>query len=371
MYLKKIVKLKPNKEQAAYLTDQMKDYIKAVNSALDIYIKKGPDTKITTNQIPIGLSSSMKHAAIKDAKRQYGLFKRLDAEDSMRILLNPGVAIHKRIPYVKKPYAKWNKNTCYLNKDSISLPCWKNGHYERICVKYLMPEETYAFLQAHPPVSVEAVWKKNKLLCHFTYFVKEPALKNDYPKENIMGIDLNLKCPAVCVTSDNKVLFAGNGRKNRYIRRHYKAVRETFKQKYRTRDLYGVENKEHHYMNDQDHKISREVINFAIKEQVTEIHLEKLTGSQKNIMPLPKMAREQINSWSYFRLSQYIAYKAKLAGIKVIYVSPVFTSQICPKCQEKTKPIKGGMFHCPVCGYHVHNDLLAAMNIRDRKSIEN
>ena len=368
MYLKKTVKLKPNKEQEQIINQLMQEYIKAINFALDIYIKKGPDEKITSADIPQSLPSSMKNAAIKDAKRQYTHFSRLHAEDTVRILLNPGELIEKRIPYVKNPYAKWSKNTCYLNKKTISLPIWNNNHYERVKINYLMPEELYQFFLSHPPLSVELIWQKKKLLAHFTYFKQEPALKSNKNKpENVMGVDLNLKCPAVCVTSENKVLFAGNGREMQYMKRHYKAVRKKLQQQGKITELNHISGKEKQYMNDKDHQISRAVINFALKENVTEIHLEKLTGAQKNISSPQKAQRQQIATWSYHRLSNYIEYKAKLAGIKVVFVSPVFTSQICPKCQEKTKTIKGGMFTCPVCGYTVHNDLLAAMNIRDRK----
>lgn len=44
--------------------------------------------------------------------------------------------------------------------------------------------------------------------------------------ENIMGIDLGLKVPAVAVTSNGKTKFFGNGRQNKYIRRKYKTLRQ-------------------------------------------------------------------------------------------------------------------------------------------------
>ena len=369
MYLVKTVKLKPNKEQEKKINILMEEYIKSVNYVLTFFIREGADAKITTDMIPLALPSSMKTASIKDAKKQYKLYRILSGEDFLRILQNPGEKIKERIPYVHNLYAKWNKNTVKFDEKTISLPSWDNDHYERMQIKYLMPEEILKFLDAYPPISVELIWRKKKLIALFTSSVKEPAIAKN-TKENVMGIDLNIKCPAVCVTSDDKVLFAGNGKQNQYMRRHYKAVREKCINENRMSDFKAISGKEKNYMTDQDHKISRQVIDFAIKEHVTEIHMEKLSGARSKITAITKKQKEHVNKWSYYRLGQFIEYKAKMAGIKVVYVSPVFTSQICPKCQEKTKPIKGGMFICPVCGYTVHNDLLAAMNIRDRKEMK-
>ena len=57
----------------------------------------------------------------------------------------------------------------------------------------------------------------------------------------------------------------------------------------------------------------------------------------------------------------YIEYKARLEGIKVEYVNPAYTSQICPSCGTKNKT-KDRKYTCS-CGYEKHRDLVLAINI--------
>ena len=49
-----------------------------------------------------------------------------------------------------------------------------------------------------------------------------------YSNDNVMGVDLGIKCPAVSYCPDGSVKFYGNGRKNKYIRRHYNNLRKRF-----------------------------------------------------------------------------------------------------------------------------------------------
>ncbi len=48
-------------------------------------------------------------------------------------------------------------------------------------------------------------------------------------------------------------------------------------------------------------------------------------------------------------------------GVRVEYVDPAYTSQICPVCGQLNKA-KGRNYTCD-CGYHVHRDLVGAINI--------
>lgn len=55
-------------------------------------------------------------------------------------------------------------------------------------------------------------------MAQIVYDVAESEYSDD---ENAMRIDLGIKCPVVSYSSDGNVKFYGDGRKHKYIRRHY------------------------------------------------------------------------------------------------------------------------------------------------------
>ncbi|MEQ2561487.1 transposase [Sutterella wadsworthensis] len=112
---------------------------------------------------------------------------------------------------------------------------------------------------------------------------------------------------------------------------------------------------------DQDHKISREIINFAIQKNVGIIRLEKLTNIRKQTRKSRKN-NHSLSNWSFYRLSSYIEYKANLVGIKVEYVSPAYTSQRCPNCGY-INHAKDRKYDCSNCQYIGHRDIVGAKNI--------
>lgn len=127
-------------------------------------------------------------------------------------------------------------------------------------------------------------------------------------------------------------------------------------------------NKEQRIMRDVDHYISHEIVNEAIAHNVSVIKLELLKNIRNRMIDAKKRMRKNsrknnryLHSWSFYRLMQNIEYKAKRAGIKVVYVDPAYTSQTCPKCGRINKADDRN-YVCP-CGYHVHRDLLGAINI--------
>ena len=90
------------------------------------------------------------------------------------------------------------------------------------------------------------------------------------------------------------------------------------------------------------------------------IKLEQL----RNIRSTTRKSRKNnhsLHTWSFYRLAQFIEYKAKLAGISVEYVNPAYTSQTCPICGN-VHHANDRNYTCE-CGFHIHRDLLGAMNI--------
>ena len=113
-------------------------------------------------------------------------------------------------------------------------------------------------------------------------------------------------------------------------------------------------------MKDIDHKMSRAIVNDAKAKGVSLIKLECLD----NIRSTTRTSRKNnhsLHTWSFYRLMNFIEYKAKLAGIEVLYVNPAYTSQRCPVCGSKNHA-EDRDYKCD-CGYHTHRDIVGARNI--------
>ena len=201
------------------------------------------------------------------------------------------------------------------------------------------------------------VYKSNTIVAQIVYEVAEPRYADD---GNVMGIDLGIKCPAVSYISDGSIKFYGNGRKNKYMRRHYKYLRRKLQKAKCMNAVERINNKEQRIMKDIDHKLSHDIIETAVFHHVRTIKLEQLS----NIRSTTRTSRKNnhsLHTWSFYRLAQYIEYKARLAGIKVEYVNPAYTSQMCPVCGH-VHHANDRNYTCK-CGFHIHRDLLGAMNI--------
>jgi putative transposase len=57
--------------------------------------------------------------------------------------------------------------------------------------------------------------------------------------------------------------------------------------------------------------------------------MEDLKGIRKRIN-YGRMLNRRLHSWNFRRLQFYVEYKAKLEGLRVVYVSPRGTSSLCP-----------------------------------------
>ncbi|HHP1037602.1 TPA: RNA-guided endonuclease TnpB family protein, partial [Bacillus thuringiensis] len=170
-----------------------------------------------------------------------------------------------------------------------------------------------------------------------------------------------LKVPAVAITDDEKVRFFGNGRQNKYMKRKFRSVRKKLGENKKLNAIRQLDDKEQRWMQDQDHKVSREIIDFATDNNISVIRLEQLTNIRQTARTSRKNEKN-LHTWSFYRLAQFIEYKANLVGIKVEYVNPAYTSQTCPKCSEKNKA-PDRKYKCR-CGFEKHRDIVGAMNIR-------
>ena len=180
------------------------------------------------------------------------------------------------------------------------------------------------------------------------------------PGDGVMGVDLGLKVPAVAVTNTGKTKFSGNGRMNKYMKRKHRSRRRALGKAKKQNAIKRLNNKEQRWMRDQDHKISRDVVNFAISNRIGTIRMEQLANIRQTARTSRKNEKN-LHTWSFYRLASFIEYKAHMAGIRVEHVDPAYTSQLCPNC-GRVNHAKDRKYQCS-CGYAGHRDRVGAMNI--------
>lgn len=335
------IKLIPSKNQQNLICSMMSEYIRITNSLTEKILDMKQDETISTKDFSASLPSAVKNQCIRDAKSILRKYKK---------------GLTKRIAVLKKPVCIWNNQNFSIEDETISFPVWA-GKSKKISVKAILPQEYKEVFSSYKLGTLRINKKSHKYIAQITIAVPEkPPAKGT----NILGVDLGIKVPAVCVSRDNKVKFVGNGRENKYIRRYYKAKRKTLGKAKKLNAIKKLQNKEQRIMRDIDHKISRQIVNFAKDNNVSMIRLEKLD----NIRHTTRTSRKNnhsLHSWSFYRLAQFIEYKANLEGIKVGYVNPKYTSQICPYCGARNKA-KDRTYRCN-CGYTTHRDLVGAKNI--------
>lgn len=111
-----------------------------------------------------------------------------------------------------------------------------------------------------------------------------------------------------------------------------------------------------------NHKYSRYIVDFAVKNGCGTIQMEDLSGATINTN------EKFLKEWSYYDLQSKIEYKAKEQGITVIKVNPKYTSKRCNKCgniHEDNRDCKNNQakFKCVVCGHEDNADINACKNI--------
>ena len=347
MQLTETVKLYPNKYQTELIKAMMSEYISTVNKLVFDAANGRTITKMTTADVKVNLPSALCNQCIRDAKsiiRKYN-----------KALRNSNTKV--RLPVLKKMCCYINNQNFRINDDCISFPVMINGKSKRISVKTKMSERQKSIFSSSKLGTMRIVVKGHDLVAQIVYDAKEDtASLND----NVMGVDLGIKCPAVSYCPDGSVKFYGNGRKNKYIKRRYNNLRKRFQKAKKPKAVVKINNKEQRIMKDIDHKLSREIVNTAKAHDVSVIKLERL----QNIRSTTRTSRKNnhsLHTWSFYRLAQFIEYKAKLAGIEVEYVDPAYTSQICPICGS-VHHANDRNYTCR-CGFHTHRDLLGAINI--------
>lgn len=323
----------------ALLREHGEAYILAVNQLTVQAERAGSFPKLTSKDIEAKLPSAVRNQVIRDARSIHKKTNKQGIRPKLR----------RRAYYV-------NNQNYSIDGNIVAFPVMMDGKVQRLRIASCMTERENNILASGKLGLLKVVEKSGKWYIQISVEIQTGQTNGDAA----MGIDLGLKVPAVVVTSTGKTQFVGNGRQNKYIRRKLRSRRRVMGKFKKLSAIRKQQNKEHRYMKDQNHKISRKIVNMAMEEQVSVIKIERLTNIRQTTRTSRKNAKN-LHNWSFYQLQMFIAYKAALAGIRVVEVNPAYTSQTCPICGKRNKAIDR-TYRCS-CGFHAHRDRVGAINI--------
>src|SRR5439155_13664376 len=134
----------------------------------------------------------------------------------------------------------------------------------------------------------------------------------------------------IATDSDGDVHSADHINNVRYRRRRLRKKLQRKGTQQARRRLRKLAGKERRFARDTNHCISKRIV---AKAQGTKrgIALEDL-GGIRDRLTVRKSQSATLHSWSFDDLQQKIRYKARRAGVPVVYVDPRNTSRTCPDC---------------------------------------
>jgi putative transposase len=222
-----------------------------------------------------------------------------------------------------------------------------------------------ALLRGQTPTS--ATLNKTKLGDYFINFVVDIPTQPTGKTPRVIGVDLGRRDIATTSTGDS-----WSGKQIQNVRDRYSKVRANVQSK-RTRSsrrlLRRLSGRERRFQEWLNHNISIAIVQKA-KQLNAGLAIEDLTNIRQslNTKPRNKVERRRTNNWAFYQLRLFVGYKANIAGVRVIFVPPAYTSQTCSRCGH-IHPVKGKsyrngkVFKCGHCGFEHDADINAAKNI--------
>lgn len=205
------------------------------------------------------------------------------------------------------------------------------------------------------PKEAELICKKGYWYLNLVLDLSDPPLSEN---QTIFAVDLGEN--TLAATSSGK-LFGGS--KIRHERDKYLAKRRRL-QSNGTQSakqlLKKVSGKEARRMKQVNHEVSKEIIKEALENKAGVLVLENLTNIRSRIRA-NKRLRTRLHRWAFRQLQTFIEYKAEAKGLRVVYVDPSYSSQLCSFCDALGNR-QGLVFTC-TCGNKQHSDLNASRNL--------
>ncbi|MDT7864991.1 MAG: RNA-guided endonuclease TnpB family protein [Thermoproteota archaeon] len=312
---------------------------------------------------------SIIHKALYNTLKSYNLSSKI-AEDCYR----NAISIYKgwynnpnkgRFPRIFKPTIWLTPKLSYtVNFNDMFVKISKIGEF-----KILGYPKNYKEYLSWKMKEARLVFNNGKA---FLKIVFEKFAQKIEPKGSI-AVDINMQ--NITVGKDDKNYVSIPTRINEIHR--YKSLAEMLQIKYPKkwkenknikRRITTFHVKAKNIAEDFARKVSKRVIDEAIKMNANVIKLENLKYMIKHVKKLPKEFRDKLYLMQYRKIQYWIDWQAKKHGLLINYVYAAYSSIKCPKCKNKMKEISYRWFKCK-CGYENNRDIIAIMNLNGRGSL--
>jgi IS605 OrfB family transposase len=242
----------------------------------------------------------------------------------------------------------------YVDQDEVSI--WTIGGRMRIA--FVCGAHQRELLKSRQGES-DLIFFRDKLYLYATCEIEEPI-----PTESkeILGLDLGVV--NLAVDSDGNIYPGKTIKHVRYRQRRLRSKLQQKGTKAAKRLLKKLSGQEARFALHTNHCISKQIVKTA-KDTERDIALEDLSGIRTRIT-VRRSQRASLHSWSFYQLRAFLAYKSRLAGVKLLLVDPRNTSRTCPACGciDKHNRPNQSTFKCVSCNYSGLADHIAAIVIR-------
>ncbi|MFE4672827.1 RNA-guided endonuclease InsQ/TnpB family protein [Streptomyces sp. NPDC056723] len=303
---------------------------------------------------------------------QHAIKKTCDAYTTLKANLRngrygrPGTKRHARAsgkPVVFRPQAAqpYDDRMLSWQHQARTVSIWTTAGRLK-GVAFTGQAEQLAVLAGHRQGESDLVCQGGKWFLIATCEIAEAA-PNAHPA-GFLGVDLGIV--NIAATSDGERHCGRRINRKREQDRKLRSKLQKKNTKSAKRRAKKYAGKEARRNKDINHKISKRIVAEA-ERTGRGIALETLTGIRERAR-LRKPQRTTLHSWPFAQLGAFIAYKAKRAGVPVVYVDPAYTSQECSQCHHTARGNRPSqaVFSCRVCGFVDHADHNASHNIAHR-----
>ena len=216
------------------------------------------------------------------------------------------------------------------------------------------------------------IWDDNKKqwVLNLCYSFEKPT--KELNKDKILGVNIGVVYPIYASIGGEHKRMSIKGDEIIEFRTRIESRRTNLKRQaaacgdgrighgYNTRmkPVLNVSDKIAKFRDTFNHKASRTLVDFAVRNDCGVIQLEDLKGITED-------ADTFLKNWSFYDLQNKIENKAKEEGIEVVYIRPAYTSLRCSKCgkiNEGNHPTRD-LFICHDCGFRTLHDFNASQNI--------